>query len=174
MSMSKRIAFGYGTVTSCAVALGLFSYSRLSIIEGSVKIMSAQIQQGRPNDIESVKIAISSGKEGIQIGIAIAIAFAIAIGLFNYRGMRRAMTAMADSLSEGAGKISEASTRLTSVGRSLSSGAGDATVQLVETGGRLERINSMTRSNAETSGRASALSTAAMDIADRGNAAMNG
>jgi methyl-accepting chemotaxis protein len=88
------------------------------------------------------------------------------------RSISRPVNDVAELLEAGAEQVSAAASQVSSSSQSLAEGASEQAASIEETSASLEEISSMTRRNAESSGKATELARRTLTIADNGGRAM--
>jgi len=116
--------------------------------------------------------AVASAKRSVVIALIAAAVAGVGMTLVLVRGVNRALSRMAESLSDGAGQVASASTQVSSASQSLAQGASEQAASLEETSSSLEEMASMTRKNADTAQQARGLAAEAKAVAEQGNVAM--
>jgi len=114
----------------------------------------------------------NTARTGIALGIGTALVLGFTIALLIVRSTTKILTRITRTLEDNAHQLAGASGQVASASQSLAEGASEQAASLEETSSALEEVASMTRQNADTAGKATALAHEAKSTADDGSKAM--
>lgn len=119
----------------------------------------------------------SRGEKGAIVAAAVLVLMVAAIGVLLVYGIRRWISGLSHTLTDGSDRVADAARQLAGASDSLANGSSTQAAALEETNATLIQMSSVAERNAETATKANALSRQARDAADSGVAemrAMNG
>ncbi len=101
---------------------------------------------------------LSVASRGLIIGLLVMVVLGLVSAFFIIRGVNRALTLTAETLSQGSLQVAAASSQVSSASQSLAEGSSEQAASLEEISSSIEELASMTKRNAENaqSGKTSA------------------
>jgi methyl-accepting chemotaxis protein len=112
--------------------------------------------------------SLSRATTTMIVGLAVGLIIGVLLAFFLTRSITKPIQAIANSLSAGAEQTAAAASQVSSASQSLAEGASEQAASLEETSSSLEEMSSMTKRNAETSGKVKELGSQARRAGDTG------
>lgn len=116
----------------------------------------------------AINDSVSSASAGIWIGLLAAFAMGAGVSWVIIRGVSKVLGAVTATLEEGSSQVAAAASQISAASQSLAEGASEQAASLEETSSSLEEMASLTRANAEHTGKVSDLSRQAREAVETG------
>ncbi len=124
------------------------------------------------NYAESSSASLSSASNRVIWGLVIMLGVGIAAAFLIIRGVNRALTLTAESLTQGSLQVAAAAGQVSSASQSLAEGSSEQAASLEEISSSIEELSSMTRRNADNAQSGKAASAHARSAAESGASEM--
>lgn len=115
----------------------------------------------------------SATQRSVTIVAVIAMVVALFLAFVIAKGIISALTRITDGLGEAASQVAAASSQVSSSSQSMAEGASEQAASIEETSSSMEQMASMTKLNADNSGRADGLMREANKVVTEASAAMD-
>jgi len=134
MTIGARILAGYGLVLTMMLVLGIFSVSRVAILNSRIASAAGSADASLAADVTIMILTLAAG---------------MAVAFFSWRDTRRIMARVAEGIEGSARAIAQAAADMTSISRALSANASRQAATVQETSAALEEISAVSRETSE-------------------------